>query len=180
MRITLFLIFCVFSSIAEAQLFAPGALPGMRPSLASQQYLLSDSNSLKKKWSFNKYGSLSTGFSLFNGGSATFVSAPVGLQLNRRLNNNLFAFAGVMIAPTYMSFNRPLQGFDPYKTGSLNNKINNFGVYSRAEAGLMYINDERTFSISGSIGIDRSSYPGLYYPAAPLLNQRAPTFYGNR
>ena len=37
------------------------------------------------------------------------------------------------------------------------------GLYSRAELGLQYINDERTFSISGSIGVERSSYPVLPY-----------------
>ena len=34
----------------------------------------------------------------------------------------------------------------------------NFGIYPAAQMGLMYINDERTFSISGSIGVSRSSY----------------------
>ncbi|MBA4166506.1 MAG: hypothetical protein H0X41_03005, partial [Chitinophagaceae bacterium] len=35
-------------------------------------------------------------------------------------------------------------------------------VYSGAEAGLLYINDARTFSISGSVHVDRTSYP--FYP----------------
>jgi hypothetical protein len=38
-------------------------------------------------------------------------------------------------------------------------------MYSRADIGLMYVNDAKTFSISGSIGIERSTYPLLpYYP----------------
>jgi len=32
-------------------------------------------------------------------------------------------------------------------------------MYSRAELGLMYINNDKTFSISGSIGIEKNSYP---------------------
>jgi hypothetical protein len=136
--------------------------------------LLSDSNNLKKKWSFSKYASISTGFSVFNGGSATMFSAPFGLQLNRRINDNFYAFAGVAAAPTYLSFNRSFGSFDPYKTGTANSRIpNGFGAAARAEAGLMYINSERTFSISGSIGIERSSYPSFYYPGNNSFRQRA-------
>ncbi|MEJ7680097.1 MAG: hypothetical protein WKG06_20000 [Segetibacter sp.] len=38
-------------------------------------------------------------------------------------------------------------------------KSSALGIYSRAELGLQYINDERTFSISGSVGVERSSFP---------------------
>jgi hypothetical protein len=141
--------------------FMGGRLGGLYPA----NNLLSDSNNLKKKWSFSKYAAISTGFSVFNGGSATMVSAPFGLQVNRRLNDNFYAFAGVAVAPTYTSFNRSFGAFDPYKTGTANSRIpNGFGVAARAEAGLMYINSERTFSISGSFGIERSSYPSFYNP----------------
>jgi hypothetical protein len=36
-------------------------------------------------------------------------------------------------------------------------------MYSSASLGLMYINDARTFSISGSISIERDNYPVYYY-----------------
>ena len=39
---------------------------------------------------------------------------------------------------------------------------------------LMYVNDARTFSVSGSIGVERSSYPMLLYPPANM--QRVNTF----
>ncbi|MGH2563931.1 MAG: hypothetical protein ACRDE5_05430, partial [Ginsengibacter sp.] len=49
--------------------------------------------------------------------------------------------------------------YNPYKR---------FGTYSSASLGLMYINDSRTFSISGSIGIERSSNPLLpFYTGNP-------------
>jgi hypothetical protein len=32
-------------------------------------------------------------------------------------------------------------------------------MYSAASLGLIYINDARTFSISGSISVERSNYP---------------------
>jgi hypothetical protein len=166
MRIfTIILVSFIFTS-ASAQIGLPGSFMN-RPFGGSNAHyqLLSDSNNLSKKWSLNKYGGISTGFSFFNGGHATVLSAPIGLQVNRRLTNNLFAFAGLSVAPAYTAFNRSFGAFDLYKTGTVNNRIptNGFGIYSRAEAGLMYINDERTFSISGSIGIERSSYPILYH-----------------
>ncbi len=37
-------------------------------------------------------------------------------------------------------------------------RTNNFSLYPKAEVGLSYINDERTFQISGSIGIERNTY----------------------
>lgn len=114
-----------------------------------------------KKWFVTRYSGLSTGFSFFNGGSANFVSVPLGLQLNRRLNNNFYAFAGVSAAPSYIHFNRTFRSFADNKVNPGNNLLRSgaFDMYSRAELGLMYINDDRTFSISGSIGVQRSSYP---------------------
>lgn len=85
------------------------------------------------------------------------ISAPVGLQLNRRLNDNLYAFAGISAAPAYVNFSRSFINTDLKKINS-----GAFSMYSRLEAGLMYINDQRTFSVSGSISVERSNYP--FYP----------------
>jgi hypothetical protein len=131
------------------------------------------SGSLDKKWSVSSYSGISTGFTFFNGGNANFVSVPVGLQLNRRLNNNLYAFAGISAAPSYMNFSHSFITSDINK-GNPNNgffRPNNFGAYSRAELGLMYINDARTFSVSGSIGVERSSYPVIPYPQGSRTRQ---------
>ena len=118
-----------------------------------------------KKWFLSSYTGISTGFLFYNGGSATTVSVPVGLQLNRRLNENLYAFAGVSAAPAYLNFNGSFLSSDPNKS-YLNNgiyKSGAFGTSARAELGLMYINDAKTFSISGSVGVQRSSYPFFPY-----------------
>lgn len=115
----------------------------------------------KKKWFVTKYSMISTSISVFNGGSALVVAAPIGVQLNRRLNNNLFAFAGVSVAPAYVSFNQSFLNSNLNK-GNANNSFFTSGgtnVYSRAELGLQYVNDERTFSISGSVGVERNTYP---------------------
>ena len=127
-----------------------------------------------KKWFVTRYSGLSTGFGFFNGGSANFVSVPLGLQLNRRLNNNLYAFAGISAAPSYINFNRSFRSFADNKANPNNSLFTSgtFGVYSRAEMGLMYINDDRTFSISGSIGVQRSSYP--MFPFQPMATTASP------
>lgn len=120
-----------------------------------------DSGNVNQKWYFSTYSTISAGFGFFNGGSSTFISAPFGLQLNHPLNNNLIAFAGISAAPTFFSFSRSFTDPSFYKSypgGTLSNAYG-FGINSRVEMGLMYINDAKTFSISGSIGVERSSYP---------------------
>jgi hypothetical protein len=116
------------------------------------------------KWFFTSYRGLSTSVSFFKGGNASIFSAPMGLQLNRRLTNNWFAFANVTVAPSYISINpRYLGGLNKNFSNSF--KQNSFGLYPAASLGLMYVNDARTFSISGSVTTESSAYPFLpYYP----------------
>ncbi|HEX7416093.1 MAG TPA: hypothetical protein VF305_02785, partial [Smithellaceae bacterium] len=59
-----------------------------------------------KKWFVTSYTGITAGYSSFRGGGASFVAAPISFQLNRRLTNNLYAFAGITAAPTYFNFNR--------------------------------------------------------------------------
>jgi hypothetical protein len=133
---------------------------------------MADTNHLPKKWFITKYAGISSGFIGFNGGSGTFLSAPVGLQVNRQLTNNVYAFAGISVAPSFFHYNGTFYQPGINKYNSFMNP-NNFGTYSAAHMGLMYINNERTFSISGSISVGRSSYNSyspFYAPAnAPSL-----------
>jgi len=118
-----------------------------------------------KNWFFSTYTGFSTSFHFFNGGNASIMAVPVGIQLNRRLNDNLFAFAGVSVAPSYINFNRSLLS-SPYNKGYQRSGIfdgTNFGINSRVEMGLMYINDAKTFSVSGSVNVQTSSYPLIPY-----------------
>lgn len=121
------------------------------------------------KWYFSKYAGLSAGSIFFPGGTS-FFAVPVGLQLSRPLNNNLYAFTGISAAPVIFNFNRLFT--DPVKNLSYpGNNLSNgygFGLNSRIEAGLMYVNDAKTFSISGSVGIERNSYP--VYPSTHFRN----------
>jgi len=114
------------------------------------------SNDAGHKWYVSKYAGLSANSFFFAGGNTNFISAPVGLQLSYRLNKNLYPFAAVSAAPAFFSFKHlpAAPGFNtPY----------HFALNPRIEGGLMYVNDAKTFSISGSIGVERSSYP-VYAP----------------
>ena len=176
MRLIIVIAFLLTVTAIHAQSIIPGSFIdyNYRGSLLSNRNL--HDTSAKKKWFVSRYSSISTSFSFFKGGNATIVSAPMGLQLNRRLNNNLYAFAGVAVAPAYVSFNGSYINNNFSKAGGANNGFNSktLGLYSRAELGLQYVNDERTFSISGSIGIERNNYnyPFGGYNAAADQNFR--------
>jgi len=168
MRIVL-LIFALLSFLSpKAQSYLPyGSMNFSRWQPFPAYNLPGDSTNLNQKWYFTTYSGISAGIGFFNGGSTTFLSAPVGVQLNRPLNNNLIAFAGISAAPTFFSFSSSFMNPSynkSYPGGSLSNAYG-FGINPSLQMGLMYINDARTFSISGSIGIERSSYP--IYPVYP-------------
>jgi hypothetical protein len=124
------------------------------------------SGALDHKWHLTKYAGLSAGSVFYPGpGNTSFLAVPIGLQLSRPLNKNVYAFAGISATPVFFSTNRllaypsmnPSYPVNPFSNGY------GFGSNTRVEMGLMYINDAKTFSISGSVGIDRSSYP--VYPS---------------
>ncbi len=163
MRIRLLIVLLISSVAVNAQTPAATSLMDSIQNGSSVNSNHSLETNLNKKWFFSSYKSISTGYSFFNGGSAFVVAAPIGLQLNYKLNNNLFAFAGASVAPTYINFNRSFISSDINKMYPYNGlRSNSVGLYSRAEMGLMYVNDARTFSISGSIGVERGSNP--YFP----------------
>ena len=114
-----------------------------------------------KKWFVTKYVGMFACINIFNGNVVPVIVVPIGLQLNHRICNNWYAFAGVAVAPAFANFNQSF--FNTGKTINQNNFLQNnrFGMYSKAEMGLMYVNDQKTFSISASIGIEKSSYPLL-------------------
>jgi hypothetical protein len=163
-RIILFAAILFATVVVKAQVpLSFGAANVMHPFY--QGHYMGDSNLVHKKWFLSKYGGISAGFMAFNGGSGSFLSAPMGIQLNRQLTNNVYAFAGVSVAPFYFNTNNAF--FQPginKNNGFMN--PNQYGVYSAAHMGLMYVNDERTFSVSGSISVGRG-----------YSNSRAPYYY---
>lgn len=175
MRVLILFAILVSSIAAKTQtLFPGGYINYLHPALVGNpHYIIGGPD---KKWSLSSYTAITTGYSFFNGGTSTFVAAPVGLQLNRRIKENLYAFAGVSAAPAYMNFNHAFISYDINK-GNQNGafyKSNYLGGYSRAELGLMYVNDAKTFSISGSIGVERRSYPLIPYQQMSKTNSSPP------
>lgn len=164
MRISLLFLILISGLVSGAQKTLPEGY-----ATTTQKKIFSDSGfsiqkSMNRKWFFTSYSGIGMSFNFFNGGSATVVDAPVGLRLNRRLNNNFYAFAEVSASPAYVNFNRAFLSPAMNKLNPVNGLTsNNFGWYSRADLGLSYINDARTFSISGSVGVERSNYPIFLY-----------------
>lgn len=116
-----------------------------------------DTNKLQQKWFVTKSAGITAGFAAFKGGSAQYVSAPLELLVNRQLSNNLIAFGGVSATPYLVQYNGGMyQPAVNKQYGFM--RTNNTGIYPAAKVGLMYISNDRTFSISGSVSVSRSSY----------------------
>jgi len=161
------LVVMIIASAVKAQTILPGSFMDYTYRGTFAHNIPVQDSLSKNKWSFSKYTGLSASYSIFKGGSASVFAAPIGLQLNRQLTSNLYAFAGVSVAPAFINFNSNTFLNSNFTKANPNNAFlhsNNFGMYSRAELGLMYVNPERTFSISGSIGVERSDYPVFYTP----------------
>ena len=161
MRSLLLAFTLMFFSSVKAQSVLPATSSELaQRSLLENNHAINDSIPNKKLF-LTTYSGITTGYIFFNRGSAFYIAAPIGLQLNRKLNNNLYAFAGISAAPAYMNFNSSFMSADVNKMypNSSFIRTNNFGINARAEMGLMYINDAKTFSISGSFSIERSSNP---------------------
>jgi hypothetical protein len=110
------------------------------------------------------YATISTGYIFLNHGISYF-SAPVGLALVYPINRNISAFVGASASPVFFSVNQ----LNSYPGNNISRPYN-FGWNARVEGGLMYTNDAKTFSISGSVGVERGSYPG--YPAYRTNSKR--------
>ncbi|HEY4111094.1 hypothetical protein [Puia sp.] len=121
-----------------------------------------------KKWQLRPYAGLSAGYIFLNGG-ISYLSAPLGLTLYRPLTNNVTAFAGVSATPLIFSVNS-LYGMPRFNPA--NNFSNGYGLGINAAVGggLIYTNDAHTFSISGSVWMERGSYP--VYPTRTTDNTK--------
>ena len=141
------------------------------PSLFNAPNRATDTTHQHSKWFVTRYTGISTGFVAFKGGGGSYLSAPMALQLNRQLTNNLFAFGNISATPTLFHSNslfltQPVNTGKSYGPMRANNT--NFGIYPAAQIGVMYINNDKTFSISGSVSVSRSNYYGyspLYGPS---------------
>ena len=168
--LTILISLAVLSARAQSPLpvgapYPAGALrPVNTPFLAGAPYPIGtplpirDSGaSVNHQLQLRPYASNSTGYIVLNRG-ISYLSAPVGLALVYPLSRNIAAFAGASASPVVFSVNQ----LNNYTKNNFSRSYN-FGWNARVEGGLMYTNDAKTFSISGSVGVERGSYPG--YPA---------------
>lgn len=130
---------------------------------AQPPHLAPATSDLTQKWQVRPYTSLQAGYAFFHGG-LSYLSVPVGVALLHPLNNNFSAFAGVSAAPVAFSISRLYT--EPPVNGSNSGNFSRpygFGLNAAVNAGLIYTNDAKTFSISGSVELQRGSYP--VYPS---------------
>ena len=169
MRILLVILvsMALLSAKAQSHLPVSNLGYGYTPLSSFMPSPLSDSGHLKGKWQVRPYASVSAGTIFLNGG-ISYLSAPVGLMVFHPLTSNISAFAGVSAVPTVFSINR-LYTNSAYP-GNNFSRPNGLGLNGRVEGGLIYTNDAKTFSISGSVGIERGSYP--VYPSNRAAGKR--------
>jgi hypothetical protein len=158
MRILLTILASMTFLMLRAQINLPlGSRWGITPWQPYIPYSLLANDNLNKGWQLRPYASVSAGY-LFLGGGISYLSAPAGIMLYRPLSNNFTGFVGVNIAPTV--FNMSQLYADPVYPG---NRFTGLGINAGVQGGIIYTNDAKTFSISGSISVERGSYP-VYIP----------------
>jgi len=162
MRILLSLLILTTFLSTQAQSYLPGhslAL-GYTPWQPFVPSIALGNSDLSKKWEVRPYASLQMGYAFFHGG-VSYLSVPVGVALFHPLSNNISAFAGISAAPVAFSMSRLYT--DPAANGNFSRPYG-LGLNAGVQAGLIYTNDAKTFSISGSVELQRGSYP-VYQPA---------------
>jgi len=142
------------STQAQAQPYLPGHnLPPLTPTTTDPI----------QKWQLRPYASLQAGYTFFHGG-ISYLSVPAGVALFHPLNKNISAFAGVSAAPVAFSISRLYTGpaINESYPGNFSRPYG-LGLNAGIQGGLIYTNDAKTFSISGSVELERGSYP--VYPS---------------
>jgi hypothetical protein len=170
MRILLILFICFAFTVSNAQTHvAPAAGWGYTPWQPYVPYSVITAGNTDHTWQLRPFASASVGY-IFLGGGISYVSAPVGLILYRPLNNNFTAFGAATVAPTVFHFSSLYN--TPYgNPGYPANNLTGLGVNAAVQGGIIYTNDAKTFSISGSISVERGSYPVYTAPRTTARKQ---------
>jgi hypothetical protein len=155
---TLYACFTFFASNAQTHLF-PGTAWGSTPWQPFVPYSQFVNTGPNHGWQVQPFASASVGYT-FLGGGVSYLSAPVGIIVYRPLNNNFTAFGAATVAPTLFHFSS-LYG----PAGYPGNNLTGLNVNAGVTGGVIYTNNAKTFSISGSISVERGSYP-VYIPPA--------------
>ncbi len=167
MRILLTLVACFtfFASDAQTHLF-PGTAWGYTPWQSFVPYSQFVNAGPNHGWHVQPFASASVGYT-FLGGGVSYLSAPVGIAVYRPLSNNFTAFGAATVAPTAFHFSS-LYSTSPAYPG---NNVTGLTINAGVTGGLIYTNDAKTFSISGSISVEKGSYP-VYIPPATTTRKQ--------
>lgn len=168
MRALLVIVALVTVLGAQAQIPVVGGL-GYTP----WQMAPLNSNYLKtNSWQLRPSVGLDAGYIFYNGG-ISYLSAPLALTLYRPLTTHFTAFGGVYAAPTVFNVNdlRVASPMNQRFSGSPFSGPYGLGINAGVQGGLMYTNDAHTFSISGSVILQRGSTP-VYYPSQRVGNSK--------
>ena len=133
MRLTVLLAFLfIFTTTLKAQSYMGGRFtPYNYTGWYSDERFPVDSNT-QKKWMLTRYSAFTTSYHFFKGGQAMMVAAPLSFQLNRRLTNNLYAFANASIAPAYVNFHRSFiaNDFSKIVRNKSSSNVHNLDLFS--------------------------------------------------
>lgn len=157
-------------------LFSPYVFAGSPLEFLSMPYSIAGVANTGQKWQLRPFATLSAGYTFltangYNSG-VSYFSVPLGAMLLHPLNKNLTAFGAVSATPVIFSANQFINsGSYPAYPGGVFSRPYNAGLNARVEGGLIYTNDDKTFSISGSIGVERGSYP-VYYAGRPATKNQ--------
>lgn len=123
-------------------------------------------STVPKKWFVSSYTSLSAGFIGFKGGSASYIAAPIGIQLNRALNNKWTAFGGVSMTPVLLTHHsmQAASSAKGFPNSFMSANLNRFTVNPAAYLGANYTSGNHSFQVEARIVFDRGNY--LTDPAA--------------
>jgi hypothetical protein len=126
----------------------------------------------KNKWQLKPFAGVSAGYIFLNGG-ISYISAPAGLALFRPLNTNWTAYGAATVTPAFFNINRlsTLPVTDPNYRGYPFSRGYGLGLTPGIQGGLIYTNDAKTFSISGSVRFEQNNYP-VYYPSNRVISTK--------
>ena len=158
--LTLFACFTFFASRAQMHLF-PGTTWGYTPWQPYVPYAQFINSGPNHGWQVQPFATASLGYTFLGGGGGSYFSAPIGIALFRPLNNNFTAFGAATVAPAVFHFSSLYTN----QAGYPGNNITGLNVNAGVTGGFIYTNDAKTFSISGSISVERGSYPAYIPPA---------------
>jgi hypothetical protein len=125
----------------------------------------------KNKWQLKPFASLSAGYIFLNSG-ISYLAAPLGLALFRPLNTNWTAYGAATVTPVFFNINR-LSAFPMYNPNYRRYPFSGgygLGLTPGVQGGMIYTNDAKTFSISGSVRFEKSNYP--VYPANKVIPKK--------